>query len=854
MKAEITLFAILAAASASAEWSPSDWPVLRSYDQGHLYRIALPLGGIGTGSVSLGGRGELTSWEMMNVPAKNYLTIQVGNDAPFFALHAEAEGVEPVTTALVGPFYDHEFEQCEGHPAAHHGLPHFSHAAFDAAYPFGQVRLWDEGLPVKVTVKGFNPLVPGDPEASGIPLAALSYEVENLSGRPMKASVCGSMRNFIGRDGTALGGTWYGGKIVPLGARGNRNEFRRGNGFSGIYLSSTGVDTNSTAWGTLALVTEADRVTARTRSTTTGWANAIVNFWDDFSDDGELTEQPETKEDDPMASLAVTKTIPAGGRETFTFLLVWSFPNRKAWSKGLERNWYVRDYPDAWTAAEKIVPRLPELEGRTLGFVNAFLSATIPAEAKEAALFNLAVLRSPTVFRLADGHMMAWEGAMDSIGSCHGSCTHVWNYEQATAFLFGSLARSMRDIEFNYGLRERGDMAFRVDLPLEKGKSTFHTAADGQMGCIVKFYREWQLSGDKAFLADNWPQVKKALAWAWEKDANWDVDQDGVMEGDQHNTMDVWYKGPNPEVGFWYLAALKAGEKMARAMKDDAFADKCARLFANGSAWTDGHLFNGEYYEHIIYDLGTRKPIDLSDPNAAVPEYQIGNSCLADQFVGQMAADICGLGPLADEGNIRTALCSIMKYNYKTDFLRHFNNMRTYAMADEGGLLIAAWPKGRLKVPFPYYNEVWTGIEYGAAVAMVYAGMEDDAMKVVRTVRARQNGSRRNPFSEPECGNHYARSMASWGLIPALAGFRYSGVDGTMAFADRPGTYFWSNGYAFGTCTVKGRRMLGLLPPNEVVLRVIEGCLDLKGFSIGEKTIASGLSLGAGETAVLSRR
>ena len=34
----------------------------------------------------------------------------------------------------------------------------------------------------------------------------------------------------------------------------------------------------------------------------------------------------------------------------------------------------------------------------------------------------------------------------------------------------------------------------------------------------------------------------------------WDGNQDGVMEGSQHNTMDVDY-GPNPQMG-WYMGAL----------------------------------------------------------------------------------------------------------------------------------------------------------------------------------------------------------------------------------------------------------------------------------------------------------
>src|SRR6185369_14962202 len=97
------------------------------------------------------------------------------------------------------------------------------------------------------------------------------------------------------------------------------------------------------------------------------------------------------------------------------------------------------------------------------------------------------------------------------------------------------------------------------------------------------------------FLKKLWPGVKRALSFAWIPNG-WDADQDGVMEGCQHNTMDIEYFGPNPEVEFWYLGALKAAAAMAAYLKDDDFAVKCNKLFANGSKWTDNNLFNGEFY------------------------------------------------------------------------------------------------------------------------------------------------------------------------------------------------------------------------------------------------------------------
>ena len=812
----------------AAEWYPGQWPALKHYDQNHLFQIALPLGGIGTGQVSLGGRGELRDWEIMNIPAKGFSTVYTGSsNAPFFAIYTKPADGEAATTLLEGPIYTHEYVRGGGgEEVNHHGMPRFRSASFDAAYPFGQVNLSDESLPVEVRIKGFNPLVPAAADDSSLPVAVLAYEVTNTKSVPVDVAVCGTMRNFIGRDGRGYTFT---------GCKNNKNVFRKDDTLSGIYFYSDSVDHSDPAWGTMALVTTSQEgVTFRTCSKPNAWQNAILNFWDDFSADGLLTDKEWPLEVDPMASLAVKKRIEAGRTETFVFYLTWDFPNRKAWSQTVVGNYYSTLYEDAWDAARKIVPQIPRLEDETLLFVNAFLGSSYPEEVKEAALFNLSALRSQTTFRIPSGHLMGWEGVWNRSGSCKGSCTHVWNYEVATPFLFGELAKTMRDVEFNYATKDNGLMNFRADLPLTEAAKRSAPAADGQMGCVMKMYREWQLSGDNKFLADNWEQVKKVLSYAWLADngidgkGSWDANQDGVMEGSQHNTMDVSYFGPNPQMGFWYMGALRAAEEMAKAMKDKAFAKKCHSLFVKGSTWMDKNLFNGEYYEHKITSPETFEFLDMDNAETKVPDFQLGRGCLVDQLVGQYMAHICGLGYLADKEHIRQTLQSIMKYNWLDDFGRHFNNMRTFVYAGESGLVMGSWPKGRLEVPFPYFAEAMTGFEYTAAVGMLFEGLTEDGLKCFRAVRNRFDGAKRNPFSEPECGHHYSRAMAAWAGVLALSGFNYSAVDQHITFTDKPGHYFWSTGYAWGTCDVKA--------DGTARLEVLKGELPLKTITVGDRT------------------
>jgi hypothetical protein len=493
-----------------------------------------------------------------------------------------------------------------------------------------------------------------------------------------------------------------------------------------------------------------------------------------------------------------------------------------------------------------------------VAFVRAFCDSDLPPVVKEAALFNLSTLRSQTCFRTADGRPYAWEGCHDRTGCCHGSCTHVWNYEQATAFLFGDLAKTMREVEFLHATNDEGHMSFRVGLPLAaRAQESGLAAADGQMGCLMKLYRDWQLSGDMKFLKRLWPKAKQAMEFCWIP-GGWDADQDGVMEGCQHNTMDVEYYGPNPQMGIWYLGALKACFEMAWFLGEADFRDRCWDLYLAGAEWIDANLFNGEYYEHQIRPLradqiapglrhGSMGAADLADP-----DFQLGAGCLVDQLVGQFQAHVCGLGYLTKPAHVKKTLRSIMKYNFKPSLRGHFNQLRSFALGDEAALLMSTYPLGRQpRKPFPYCNEVMTGFEYTAAIGMLYEGLTRDGMRCLQAVRDRYDGRRRSPFNEAECGHHYGRAMASWAAVLCLTGFQYSGVTGTMTFAPVAGNHFWSTGYAWGTCelreTARGWRakvevLGGKLRLERLVLRGVgqkaPQARTLKGGQVAKVTIA----------------
>ena len=742
----------------------------------HLRMIAFPLGGIGTGSIALGGRGQLRDWEIFNRPDKGNIP-----DYCFASVWAKAESKKPVARVLEAriqpPFEGSSGLGSENVP----GLPRLEGAIFTGAYPFAQIEFQDAKLPVGMHLEAFNPLVPLDADASGLPVAILRYSVRNPGNSRVQVGLAFSLEN-------------------PVGKEGRQATLREAEGVAGLYMDNPFLPAADPFKGSVVLGVLG--APAGSVSYLRGWKRAQwwdgpLTFWDDFTADGALTSDAPSKS--PVGSIAVTQYIPAGRAASVTFVIAWRFPNRTPERCGWEApegeqktfvgNTYCQRFTDAWEAARYVARELPSLESRTRKFAAVVEQSTLPPAALDAALSNLSTLRTNTAFRTSDGAFHGFEGCHDRSGCCHGTCTHVWNYEQATAFLFPSLARSIRESEFLLNTREDGLMGFRSYLP--DGKKIWdRAAADGQMGCIMKLYRDWQLSGDTEWLKRLWPQAKRALEFAWIPHG-WDANRDGVMEGVQHNTYDVEFYGPNPLCGVWYLGALRAGEEMARAIGDPASAQEYRRLFESGSEWIDAHLFNGEYYIQKVEgrpkeDVADGLIVGMGAANPEVPDYQMGEACLVDQLLGQYMAHVTGLGYLLDAGRVKKALQSIYRYNYKPSLAEHENVQRTYALGDEGGLLVAAYPSGkRPEIPFPYFGEVWTGEEYQYAAHLIFEGMTTEALMVVESARRRHDGERRNPWNEPECGHHYARPMASWALLVALSGFYYSGVERRLTLAPR---------------------------------------------------------------------
>jgi non-lysosomal glucosylceramidase len=833
------------------------------YTGARTAEISFPLGGIGTGCIGLAGNGRLVDWEIANRPNKGSL-----NGLTHFAVRAEVtsgSGGRVVDARVLqgdlGPPYTGQLSadnyRSFGFGPSRDtlaGAPHFRDAEFRGEFPIAELALGDPHFPGMAVLRAFNPFVPLNARDSGIPAAFFEIELENNTGDDLTYTVVLVCRNPF-----------------PVGT--TFDSFAREGGASLIRLTSDKHGQDEPEYGNLAIATDAAEVSYQEYLFRGSWFDNLAIYWQDLGAGGRFANRTYATRSrrgrgysgDDSGLLAAHLPAPRGARVRARFVISWSYPNcANYWNPpkcdcadgktGCDRadgstcccppttwkNWYATIFRDSVESALYGLRNWQRLYDETLAFKQALFASTLPPEVLDAVSANISILKSPTVMRLEDGTFYGWEGCHPNAGCCEGTCQHVWNYAYALPFLFPDLERSMRDADFACNQGAAGDMTFRLQLPLGRERATFRPCADGQFGAVIKTYRDWKISGDDAWLRSHWQHVKAALAFAWSA-ANpdaWDRDRDGVLEGRQHHTLDMELFGPNSWLTGFYLAALKAAGEMGRHLGDGQ-AVEYEDLYRRGREWVDHNLFNGEYY-HQVVDLEDRGMLERypgSDERVGTAiegywdeehrqvKYQVAEGCIIDQVLAQWHANLIGLGEVLDRGQVRTALRSVYKYNFVEHMRDMFNPCRLFALNDEGGLIICSFPRSKPVVPVPYAEEVMTGFEYQAACHMIQEGLVEEGLRVVRAVRDRYDGARRNPWNEIECGSNYARAMASYSLLLAFAGFEFDRTRGHIGFkpVGAPGRFatFWSLEGAWGQFESEAAG---------VTLRVIKGALPLRTF------------------------
>lgn len=761
-----------------------------AYEGVFTEQISFPMGGLGAGMICLDGAGALCDFSLHYQPDLGW--------APGIFAAVAIHGDAPNARVLEGPsasWKQRPVMRWSERPRASGGggLPRFPRSTFSSRFPFGSVSLeGDDGYPLAVKVTGWSPFEPGDADNASLPVIGMEYQFTNQTMEVVVAVFSYSSLNFLAEP------LWFGeGKQSADGIKALSGGFQLCGGGSGARPWNA---------GTFAVWVDDPTTVVNAAWMRLPSSDAITLAWKDI-ESGKCISRPAVEQGPPApgATLFVPLTLAPGETKTITVKIAWfvrqSHVNRpgggrvimsweaEAWEKSAihdendaYRAWYTGRFPDIDAVVKYWRENYDRLRGNTARFSETFYSSTLPPELVEAVAANLSICKTPTVLRQIDGRLWGWAGCSDEIALFEGTCTHVWGYAQTFAHLFPNLERTLRETEFNVNQREDGHQDFQSALPIRPTPHTFCATSDGQLGGILRVFRDWRVSGNTAWLRELWPKVRASLDYCIR---TWDPDHTGTLVEPHHVTYDVKLWGANSMTSSIYLGALHAAVLMGHSLGEDEAIYK--KLLHSGRRRLEIDLFNGEYFVQRIQWKNLRTPFPEHPTEASLrdyvrqwppeameiseregPPYQYGDGCLADGVMGVWLALVCGAGHILDNDKVRSHLVALFEHNLlfpdKTN--------------DEGGLINCAWPRGgRPTIPFAHCGGVWTGVEYYVAALMIMMGMPDQGLQIVRICRQRFDGRRRNPFDEVESGHWFARAMSSYGLLQAMSGARYDAVD-----------------------------------------------------------------------------
>jgi uncharacterized protein (DUF608 family) len=696
-----------------------------------LKYVGMPIAGIGTGQLYLGGDGRLWHWDIFN---EFIYTADKGDQCHYaHPMTPNSQLTQNFSLTLDGKKI----------PLDRAG---FSDVTFRGEYPLGIVNYTDVAVPLAVKLEAFSPFIPLNTDDSSLPATILQFTLRNTSDKSVEAVLMGELENAVCLRSRNRAG------ILS-------NRFVKRHGATLLLCSAHDAEDSAVQNNSVPLKELPDHGTL---------ALALLGAAAETSGDQSVSFSEKL-----IGSLGCKFSLAPGETKAATFVLAWHFPNLSI--KDSFQNcgrFYATKFASAEAVAEYVTKNFSRLESQTRLWRDTWYDATLPFWFLDRTFLNASILATSTCYRLGNGRFYGWEG----VGNCKGTCGHVYLYAQAAARLFPDLERDVRE-RVDFGLAQQADGSIHF-----RGEFNKIPAVDAQAGYVLRALREHQMSVDQDFLRRNWPKIKLAMRWLIKKDDN----ADGLIESNQHNTLDTDWFGKVAWLSGLYLAALAAAAQMADELGDKDFADECRKIFSAGQKNFVTELFADGYFINQV------DPKHLDTINS-------GTGCEIDQVFGQSWAFQVGLRRVLPEKETLSALKSIWRYNFTPDvgpYRDHYKPGRWYAMPGEAGLLMCGFPrsdwdytqargKGKAEWAAGYFNECMNGFEHQVASHMIWEGMVMEGLAIERSVHERYHASRRNPWNEIECGDHYARSMASYGVYLAACGFEYYGPNQHVGFAPR---------------------------------------------------------------------
>ncbi|MEP2775544.1 MAG: GH116 family glycosyl-hydrolase [Luteolibacter sp.] len=721
-----------------------------------LQRIGMPINGITTGQVYLGGDGKLWYWNLdgvrdkgVSVKGPRFLKPDIAH-SPFSQGFALQVGGKAFTLDSEG----------------------FKKVVFTNEYPMGRVDYTDSSCPLAVRLEAYTPFIPLNRDDSSHPVIVMRYTLKNTSSSAQQVSIAGWIENI---SNLKSGGKAKGQKIA---------SYRELDEMSAVECSAEFKDAKMNKAPdncTFALgIFGNERPEIVDLALTQEGAEGLFSGQKDAVRNGAVEKQDFSKP--AYASLGRTFTLQPGETKTVSFSVAWHFPiiqyaNAFGMKTVKAPSHYGSLGKNATEMANAVAKRETELYETTRKWTDTWYDSTLPYWFLERTFIPNNCVQTQVAQRIAEtGKTPEFYNFLEGVQCCPGNCTHVWHYAQGLARIFPQIERECRDkIEYGMGFDPKtGSMQHRYT------EAKFGDAVDGNCGTILRVLRESQMTTDYRFLESIWDRVKLSMDHVIEK---WDKDENGLLEGSQHNTLDEPWFGQVHWLINLYHAALKASAVMARQMKQPAVAERYEKIVAKGAPAMVGLLWSDEFGYFI------HKPGPAEDQ-----KHGSTNGCHIDQVLGDSWLWNIGLEGILPKEKVRAALEALWTYNFTPDvgvFRKTMKEGRWYAEAGNAGLVMCSFPNGKIepksgKASYAgYLNECMTGFEWQVAAHMIWEGMTEKGLAIGKAIYDRYLPRDRNPYNEIECSDHYSRAMSAYGAFLAMCGYQYDGPEGRLAFGPR---------------------------------------------------------------------
>jgi uncharacterized protein (DUF608 family) len=725
-------------------------------------RCGLALGGVGSGWFELRHDGRFRNWNICNNEpyAAGPALGDKARHALFFLVRFHERGGHPFIKILQIP----DEVDTGAVPSQFFAFPYMTgieRIDYEASFPFSRLRFRDRDLPLDIELEAFSPFIPHDIRNSSLPAAVFRFRVRSRAKRPAEVMLLAALQGFAGHD---VARKRFAGRVVE------------GADWRMMELGAEMIDPAHDTWGTQAMMSLAADSTWYL-----GWdhrhpyyekliENPTLGNVDDIPGRNHRKDEATGERlagGTLRGSIAVSRTLRPGAGFDHTFVTAWHFPNRYAGTKNrtvdttvprrFEGHYYANFFDGATAVATYVRERLDDLEARTRAFRDRFFDSSAPRVVLDQVNSHLntfltsAWLTRDMNFGIQEGLTSdrSW-GPLATIDvSLYGAVM--------TEALFPELHRNMMRAHARLQAPS-GEVGHGIDRNFASVDTHEHVKGrlDLPSQYAILVLRGFFASGDRAYIQELWPSVKRALEYVMrERDMNGDGLPD--MEGAMCTYDNFPMYGAASYVCSLWLSALAHAVAAARALGDAEAEARYASLLAKGREVFERKLWAGSHYRLYNDEGGARGDRD--------------EGCLTDQIVGQWANALSGLGDLLDPARMKKALGTILRLARRP-----------------WGLVNCRWPGEPWLHPIPanvwadQANTCWSGVELAFASLLIYEGRVDDGLALVRHVDARY---RREGlyFDHQEWGGHYFRPMSAWAILNALLG--YSARDGEYAFDPR---------------------------------------------------------------------